>query len=195
MLKLFQIQLSYGAGALFRGDASIHRDLRLNEQWLQTSYLHFNKLANMAAAQAAYNSVSTADQDEISKNSESLASSILSLKSSSTISSVAKNLNDLNIENDQSNLKEFDSVPKLIMEQATDDLKQKTDLTNNNNSSTTNLNLTNLSANNSSNSLSVNTSDKSHSRSPSPCRSNNRSKSPNLKNEIPDHGVRLGKFL
>lgn len=147
----------------------------------------------MAAAAQAAQQATQADQNEAQKNSENLASSILSLKPSSTISAVANNLEELKLQsNGEQHLKESTSVPKLITEEV-DDLK-KSDLTNNNSLSATNLNLTvnnngTLPPNNSSNSLSVKSLDKSHSRSPSPCRS--RTKSPNLKNELPDHGVRL----
>ena len=147
----------------------------------------------MAAAAQAAQQATQADESQVQKNSENLASSILSLKPSSTITAVANNLENLNLENNeqQTHLKESSSVPKLITE-SVDDLKQS-DLTNNNSFSATNLNLAvnngTLPPNNSSNSLSVKSLDKSHSRSPSPCRA--RTKSPNLKNELPDHGVRL----
>lgn len=155
----------------------------------------------MAAAQAAQQASSQEDEALNLKDSESLASSILSLKASTIInsSSIANNVEALNLENDSPDQKpstpeEAKSnesnqfIPKLIME-SEDDLKQA-DLTNNNSSSTTNLNKLNLTSNDSSNSLSVKSS---HSRSPSPCRSSScRSKSPNpISKELPEHGVRL----
>lgn len=154
----------------------------------------------MAAAQAQIASASQEDRDSNLKDTESLASSILSLKASSTINSsqIANNLDNLSLENgssspdrktsnDEQRIKESSqSIPKLIMESDADDLAN-----NNNSSSTTNLNKLTLTSNDSSNSLSVNNVKSSNSRSPSPCRSSScRSKSPNIK-ELPDHGVRF----
>ena len=141
----------------------------------------------MAAATQAAQTATQEDENLNLKNSESLASSILSLKPSSSISNNLENLYlNNNDQQPQSDLNESNNlIPKLITEIA-DDLKQS-DLENNNNSTAINNNL--LPNNLSSNSLSVKSLEKSHSRSPSPNRL--RSKSPNLKNEIPDHGVRL----
>jgi len=198
--------LSYGAGALFRGDASIHHDLKLNETWLQASHTHFSKLANMAEQAAQQKVLTEEEQNANLKNSESLASSILSLKPSSVINSSSQTANDLenlslhngNSENaspteksapsiiEETKLKDSNqSIPKLIMETTEAD-----DLANNNSSSTADLNKLNLTSNDSSNSLNVKSS---NSRSPSPCRSGScRSKSPNQNGkELPEHGIRL----
>lgn len=156
---------------------------------------------------AAVQQAQQESQEPSLKDTESLASSILSLKPSSTFSSVSNDLKNLSIETnnnlDNEQLKkelESNSTPKIITESESEPILKPTDLENNN-TSTTNLNTINnaknLSAstnnipnNNSSSSLSVEPSNKSHSRSPSPCRQ--KAKSPNpSKDELPDHGVRL----